>query len=235
MPAKRRTRTPVRRVRAPEATRERIVAAAFAEIHRHGYQAASLDAILATAGVTKGALYHHFDDKAALGFAVFDEVVRTLTIARWTRAVADETVDPVSALQSTLQTVATEFAAVRRVAMVALGCPLNNLAQEMSPLDERFRQRVAAAFTLWTDAFADALERGRTAGSVRRDVDARKVAGFIVASIEGSFGLAKSARSAALLTANLEVLSDFLEGLRATAPVPATVSAGKAARRTRRR
>jgi hypothetical protein len=94
---------------------------------------------------------------------------------------------------------------------------------------------VAAAFTLWTDAFADALERGRTAGSVRRDVDARKVAGFVVASIEGSFGLAKSARSAALLTANLEVLSDFLEGLRATAPVPATVSAGKAARRTRRR
>ena len=43
-----------KRVRAPEATRERLVAAAFEEIHRHGYQGAGLDTILANAGVTKG-------------------------------------------------------------------------------------------------------------------------------------------------------------------------------------
>jgi hypothetical protein len=40
------------------------------------------------------------------------------------------------------------------------------------------------------------------------------VAAFIVAAIEGSFGLAKGARSAALLRSNLEVLSTFLDTLR---------------------
>jgi hypothetical protein len=45
-------------------------------------------------------------------------------------------------------------------------------------------------------------------------VDARKVAGFVVASIEGSFGLAKGAQSAVLLRSNLEVLESFLESLR---------------------
>ena len=56
--------------------RRELLEAAFAEFHLHGFQAASLDAIVARAGVTKGALYHHFPDKSALGHAVIDEVVR---------------------------------------------------------------------------------------------------------------------------------------------------------------
>ena len=59
------------------------------------------------------------------------------------------------------------------------------------------------------------VARGRTEGSVRRDVDARKVATFIVSAIEGSFGLAKNAKSAPLLRENFEVLTEFLETLRA--------------------
>ncbi|MGH9892479.1 MAG: hypothetical protein ACREA0_10935, partial [bacterium] len=42
----------------------------------------------------------------------------------------------------------------------------------------------------------------------------RKVAAFVVAAIEGSFGLAKSGRSASMLRSNLEVLGTFLDGLR---------------------
>ena len=65
-----------RRVRAPDVTREKLLNAAFEEMYLRGFQAASLDTILARAGVTKGALYHHFPDKAALGYAVVDEVIR---------------------------------------------------------------------------------------------------------------------------------------------------------------
>jgi hypothetical protein len=98
-----------------------------------------------------------------------------------------------------------------------LGCPLNNLAQEMSPLDERFRQRLAAALKAWTDGIAAVLKRGQAAGTVRRDVDARKVAAFVVAAVEGSFGMAKNARSAAVLRSNLEMLNLLLESLRTKA------------------
>jgi len=69
-------RTTKQRTRAPEVTRQKLLSAAFEEIYRSGFQAASLDRILAKAGVTKGALYHHFIDKAALGYAVVDEVVK---------------------------------------------------------------------------------------------------------------------------------------------------------------
>ncbi len=198
-----------RRSREPDATRDKLLQAAFEEIYRRGFQAASLDTILARAGVSKGALYHHFPDKAALGYAVMDEVVKGLLLQRW--GVLEPSVgDPVTALQRVLKRRASSLTTRE----VELGCPLNNLAQEMAPLDRRFQRGVKATFDIWVDAVAKDLERGQAAGWVRKDVEARKTGGFVVAAIEGSFGLAKGAQSAAMLRSNLEVLSAFLESLR---------------------
>src|SRR6476660_1733518 len=94
------------RVRDPAATRERLVAAAFEEIHRHGYQGAGLDTILANAGVTKGALYHHFADKADLAHAVIDEVIRGLTLTRWTGPLAAYTGEPIARILKRREVVA---------------------------------------------------------------------------------------------------------------------------------
>jgi TetR/AcrR family transcriptional regulator, transcriptional repressor for nem operon len=200
-----------RRSRESDATRDKLLKAAFEEIYRRGFQAASLDTILAKAGVTKGALYHHFPDKASLGYAVVDEVVKGLLLERW-GVLEPPSGDPISALQRILRGRVANLTSRE----VELGCPLNNLAQEMSPLDQRFRRGVNATFDIWTGAVAKDLERGQADGLVRPDVDAQKIAAFVVASIEGSFGLAKGAQSAALLRSNLEVLSSFLESLRPT-------------------
>lgn len=200
-----------RRVRRPDVTRKKLLQAAFEEMYRRGYQAASLDAILAKAGVTKGALYHHFPDKAALGQAVVDEVVRGFLLQRWSVGpLARLERNPIPALQRILRHRAETLTARE----VQLGCPLNNLAQEMSPLDERFRRRVGATFDAWTRAFGKAIARGQAEGTVRLDLDPKKIAAFIVAAIEGSYGLAKSANSASLLRSNLAVLSTFLDTLR---------------------
>ena len=199
-----------RRGRDPDVTRDKLLQAAFEEIYRRGFQAASLDTILTRAKVTKGALYHHFPDKAALGYAVVDEVVKGLLLKRWLSPLQQFTGDPLTALQKTLQHRATHLGPHE----IELGCPLNNLAQEMSALDERFRRAVNATFEAWKDGFAQVLARGQAKGTVRRDVDARQVATFVVAAIEGSSSLAKSARSAAMQRSNLKLLSEFLDGLR---------------------
>ncbi len=200
-----------RRGRDPDVTRDKLLKAAFKEIYRRGFQAASLDTILAKAGVTKGALYHHFPDKASLGYAVVDEVVKGFLLERW-GVLEPPSGDPVTTLQGILRRRAASLTARE----VELGCPLNNLAQEMSPLDQRFRRGVNATFDIWTDAVAKDLATGQAEGTVRKDVHPRKIAAFVVASIEGSFGLAKGAQSAAMLRSNLEVLSSFLESLRPT-------------------
>jgi AcrR family transcriptional regulator len=200
---------PARRTRDPDATREKLLAAAFEEIYRHGFQAASLDRILAGAGVTKGALYHHFPDKAALGYAVVDEVVKGPVLDVYLRTLNDCD-DPLTAIQDVLRRRADDFAA----GGVELGCPLNNLAQEMSPLDDKFRRRIAEALEAWTAGYVRALERAKALGVVRPDVNPEQVAAFIVAAVEGSFGMAKNAKSVATLRSNLETLVSFLDTLR---------------------
>ena len=61
---------------------------------------------------------------------------------------------------------------------------------------------------------ASAAEGEACEGVVRRDVDAKAVASFVVAAAEGSYGLAKGAQSLPMLRSNLEMLGRFLESLR---------------------
>src|SRR5690242_2300964 len=87
--------------RQPDQTRQKLLERAFEEIHRSGFRAASLDSILADAGVTKGALYHHFANKLDLGYAVVDEVVRPWMEETW-RPVSEAS-NPIDAAIATIR------------------------------------------------------------------------------------------------------------------------------------
>jgi AcrR family transcriptional regulator len=63
-----------RRAQYSASTKRALVEQARELFTEHGYAAASLDAIVAAADVTKGALYHHFSGKQALFEAVFERV-----------------------------------------------------------------------------------------------------------------------------------------------------------------
>lgn len=194
--------------RTPDATRQKLLERAFEEIHRNGFRAASLDSILEDAGVTKGALYHHFANKAELGYAVIDEVVRPRIEEMW-RPVADAG-NPIDAALLAIRDRLRERADLA----LAFGCPFNNLCQEMSPVDEGFRTRLNRILHEWRDAVTDALRRGQHNGSVCRDVDPRAAAAFIVSSIEGCVGMAKASQSREFLEAGFRGLVEYLEHLR---------------------
>lgn len=193
--------------RDPARTRDHLVAAAFAEMYRCGYRGADLNSILGHAGVTKGALYHHFGSKNGLGHAVIDQVITRITADKWL-APLDDVDDPIDALQAIVAETRLDPEAVSG------GCPLNNLAQEMSPLDEAFRLRLAQIFAEWIGGVTDALRLGQINGKVRRDLDARDTATFFIATYEGYISLAKAAQSADLLASGVRQLNLWLEGLR---------------------
>jgi AcrR family transcriptional regulator len=61
-----------------EMTRTAIVAAARHLFATHGFAGTSTTAVVEAAGVTRGALYHHFEDKSALFREVFADLTREL-------------------------------------------------------------------------------------------------------------------------------------------------------------
>ncbi len=63
-----------RRTEMVEATRAKLIRAARTAFAEKGYVAASMDDLTAEAGLTRGALYHHFGDKQGLLQAVIDQI-----------------------------------------------------------------------------------------------------------------------------------------------------------------
>jgi AcrR family transcriptional regulator len=87
-----------RRVERGRATREKLLATARRLFGRDGYEATSVEAVLREAGVARGSLYHHFENKPALFDAVLDQVVAE-TAAQAAAAAAKHD-DPVEGLRA---------------------------------------------------------------------------------------------------------------------------------------
>jgi AcrR family transcriptional regulator len=90
--------TPGKRAAQGRATRGQLIEVATRLFAEHGYEGTSIEAVLSAAGVSRGALYHHFAGKEALFEAVVSAVSDQVT-ARLTEAIRD-CVDPVDALRT---------------------------------------------------------------------------------------------------------------------------------------
>ena len=183
--------------------------AAFQEIYHTGFQGADIETILKRAGVTKGALYHHFDGKEKLGYAVVDEVIDRINYEKWVVPLAQAD-NPIDALIAILRGTSLEQEYVNG------GCPVNNLAQELSPLDAGFRRRLARLFGEWQESMAAALRRGQERGLVRADLDPEHTATWLAAQYEGFVSLAKNAQNPAVLDLGIRTITQWLETLRAS-------------------
>jgi AcrR family transcriptional regulator len=196
------------RSRDPERTRERLLQAGFREVYRSGFQSASIDTILAATNVTKGALYYHFDSKDDLGYAIVEEIIAKLPHDNWLRPLQRGR-NPIDALIGIVQATSV------RPEDVKGGCPLVNLAQEMSALDEQFRKRLEIIFKAWQEGIATALRRGQSQGTVRRDLVPEETAGFLIAMYEGYVLLAKNAQDAKVWNVGIRNIVGWLKSLRA--------------------
>jgi AcrR family transcriptional regulator len=198
-----------RRTRDPERTREHLLQAAFREVYRYGFQSAGIDTILAATNVTKGALYYHFESKDALGYAIIEEIVAKLTRDRWMLPLQrSKDRDPIDSLIGIVRAIP------HRPRDVKGGCPLVNLAQEMSQLDEQFRKRLERIFHAWQEGIAMALRRGQSQRTVRRDLVPEETASFLIAMVEGYEVLAKNAQDAKVWNVGIRNIVGWLRSLR---------------------
>ena len=196
------------KIRQQDVTREKLLTSAFCEIHRQGFQGASIANILESTELTKGALYHHFPTKHALGLAIIDEI-----IAPQLDGLVFEK------LRSSEHPVATLLEIIAGVDKymgddgIMLGCPLNNLMQEMSPLDEQFRHHLNAILETWQQSICNALEHGQAHDVIKTTVDCQAAALFIVSAWEGCFSIAKNKQCPAAFSMCMTQLHGYVQSL----------------------
>jgi AcrR family transcriptional regulator len=193
----------------PDTTRRSLLQAAYEEIHRYGFQAASLKSILERTGVTKGALYHHFSSKLQLGYAVVDEHITEDFEQHWLEPL-NKPGHPIDVLIDAIKNMTDHYQSEE----ITLGCPLNNLAQEMSAIDDGFRERIDTLYKRWQMSIETLLSRGQQQGSVTTSINSADTAFFILASLEGCMSIAKNAQSQDELIRCGKGLMSYLDSLR---------------------
>jgi len=191
------------------ATRDRILQAAGDEMNRVGFRAMGLNDILQKLRMSKGALYHHFKNKLELGYAVLDELYAKRFLKNWESPLDGD--DPLQATIDYLHVMSEQKWAAEAL---RCGCPVTNLATEMSPIDEGFRLRVEGVFNRWKKRMTSAFKRAQKQGKMRRDVSAEETAIFVIATVEGAVILAKNAQDVRIFSQATKTVADYLATLQ---------------------
>lgn len=202
-----------RRPRDPSATRSAVLQASYDEFYRNGFQGGSLNRIVERADLTKGALFHHFPDKAALAIALVEERLFPALEERWFQPLR-ETSDPVTTLRDLIRGHVSRIEKEGPEGFLFHGCPIANLATEMAPLDDILREKLDALYAAWREAISAALACGQRAGIVHASIDPTAEAVFFVATMAGTATQAKTARDFSIFRLMLKALEGYLETLR---------------------
>lgn len=191
-----------------EQTRKAIVEAAANLIHKRGFMNTSLDEVIGQIGLTKGAFFHHFSNKKELGFAIIDY---------WHQSLYDKWIIPLESSDDPLR----DFYEVPRKIYVeytlediSKGCPLANLATELSPLDEDLRLSVLRIYQMLEDGVVSALRRGQELGTVRKDVDVVLLARFYEDLMAGTRSVAKNTLDKDRILGTIDLFRSYLDSLR---------------------
>jgi TetR/AcrR family transcriptional repressor of nem operon len=168
------------------ATRYNILQKAFELIYLQGYQATSIDEIIATTAVTKGAFFYHFKNKEGMGLAMINEVMYPGMAPYMITALGktDNVLDDIYNMIKSLLLLNPFF-------KVEYGCPAVNLVDEMAPLNESFRKALMNLMVEWQKAIEDNLIKAQVAGRLNKACKPKQIALFITANYSGVRNMGK--------------------------------------------
>ena len=192
-----------------EATRLMILQKAFELIYVKGYQTTSIDDIIATTKVTKGAFYYHFKTKDEMGLAIINEILKpTLT---------NSFIEPLQTEESPLEAIYNlmdNLLMKNEFLKVEYGCPASNFTQEMTPWNSEFNKALNELTQEWTKAITTTIERGKKNGTIRKDVNAKQVTIFVMSGYWGIRNLGKLENSKKVYVSYLKQLKIYLDSLK---------------------
>ncbi|WP_183726271.1 MULTISPECIES: TetR/AcrR family transcriptional regulator [unclassified Rhizobium] len=171
--------TPRKRGRPPAFDRETVLAAARDVFWEHGYDGSSIADLTASMGITPQSLYAAFQSKADLYREALDQY------RRMPRPY------PGNPLREEIETVAAFERFLRNSAMIFTapdhpkGCMISTAVLNCASENEDIAYYVSALRQQTLDAFTTRIERGIAEGELRPDTNAKSLARFLGAIVQG--------------------------------------------------
>jgi TetR/AcrR family transcriptional regulator, transcriptional repressor for nem operon len=191
------------------ATRLTVLQKAFELIYTKGYQATSIDEIIATTKVTKGAFFYHFKTKDEMGLAIINEIVKPTIEEEFVKTLKDAK-NPAKDIYGMMNDLLFNNPFLK----LEYGCPAGNLTQEMTPWNEQFSKALSTLAKKMHKAIENSIDTGKANGLIRKNVNASQVAYFIMSSYWGIRNFGKVYNSTDCYAAYLKELKLYLANLK---------------------
>lgn len=169
-------------------------------IHSKGYKATSISDILNAADIGKGQFYYYFSSKRDLGLAVIDDLVED-----WTEQLINNKLHKSENPKENLNAMLDWTFKYHDDMNSKAGCPVGNLAIEMSEHDEIFREKIQVFIDKWIRSMKENLDRLKEQQFIE-NLDTEKHAQAIFSAIEGAIMLTKVQKSVEYLKNVIEII-----------------------------
>ena len=190
-------------------TRLTILQKAFELIYSKGYQTTSIDDIIATTQVTKGAFYYHFKTKDEMGVAIIEEILKPTMLETFIKPVEDSA-NPIEDFYNMISYLLLEDPFLQ----VKYGCPVGNLTQEMAPWNNQFSKALSELVDQWKMTIEKAVVNAQKSGIIRKDINGAQVAYFIMSGYWGIRNFGKLQDNNSCYIVYLKEFRNYLNSLK---------------------
>ncbi|MEZ0130379.1 TetR family transcriptional regulator [Flavobacterium sp. LBUM151] len=190
-------------------TRLTILNKAFELIYSKGYQTTSIDDIIATTQVTKGAFYYHFKTKDEMGVAIIEEILKPTMLESFIPPI-ENSENPLEDLYNMISYLLLEDPFLQ----VKYGCPVGNLTQEMTPWNNQFSKALTELVDQWKNTIEKAIANAKKLGMVRENVNGEQVAFFIMSGYWGIRNFGKLQDNNSCYIVYLKEFRNYLNSLK---------------------
>lgn len=181
-------------------TRKNLIDSAFSEIYSNGYQGASLTTILKNANVHKGSMYHFFENKKDMALVCIKEKIYERFVQRYSLILALESGYLEAFVAGIKDTSQRDF---------NKGCPIANIVQEMSNIDEDFKVLMEEIYQSFRKNIKDILDISIQKNEMK-ECDTRKLALYIASTLEGAILSAKATGNIQDYVDVVDILSSYI-------------------------
>jgi len=176
-------------VRNSEATKEAILKTSAELFNIQGYKATSISDITKSLGMTKGAIYRHFENKSILEREALIYMTNRMMYK------LSSSIRNSNTASEKMYAVFDYFSAYAIKTPELGGCPILNAAIEADDTNEELNQVVDQIITNIHTSIARVLQNGIKHGQLKKDIDVEHFASLVFSSLEGAIMLVKVTRS----------------------------------------